>query len=111
MSGEFFFLHCNFVPVVSPAGTVSVDPEYQTQQRLDNATFVCSTLAGPDNMFLWFYRATTELCEVCQSDLSVVNLTGMSQLDFVFEMFISSCCEYIALPDVHTFSLVHLFNI
>ena len=89
--------YCNFVPVVSPAGIVSVEPEYQTQQRLDNATFVCFTPAGPGNMFLWFYRATTELCEVCQSDLSLVNLTGMSQIHFVFEVFASFHCEYILM--------------
>ena len=97
MSGEFCLLHCNFFLVVSPAGIVSVEPEYQTQQRLDNATFNCSTPAGPGNMFLWFHRASTGLCEVCQSNLSMVNLTGMSQLHFVFVVFNSFHCEYIQL--------------
>ena len=67
------------VTVVSPDGLVTVEPEEQTQPRLSNVTFTCSTLAGPDNMFMWFYRANTESCTVCQSGEAMFNLTGMWQ--------------------------------
>ena len=70
------WLHCNSVFVVSPAGIVTVNPEEQIEPRLSNVTFTCVTPAGPNNMFMWFHNASVELCQECQTDPSMINVTG-----------------------------------
>ena len=59
----FNYFTCIFPFPVSPSGLVTVVPENQIADRLDNVTFTCLSSAGPNNLYTWVHNASSSLCD------------------------------------------------
>ena len=93
-ASDFFFLQFNHIRfltfisanilflilisyAVSPNGIVSTEPMILIASKGDNITLTCQTEAGPNNTYIWIYKASNLVCTQsnCSDGIFTLNTT------------------------------------
>lgn len=63
--------------VVSPSEIVTTEPQSTIKRRNESVTLQCLTDAGPNNSYVWLYKASDVLCSTqCTDGVSASQLSA-----------------------------------